>query len=95
MNDSPVQITTIFPVLKKLPKQLTNIQLNDFLFRGTVGPGSALKLLIRGDATLFGLRVIVEVKVGTGKELVLKGMLPTQNQDQMKGVSMCLLLFLL
>ena len=71
VNDNPIPITTIFPILKSLPKQLTDIQLNDFLFRGTVGPGSDIKLLIRGDANLFGLRVILEAKVGSGKKLVL------------------------
>ena len=88
INDKPIKLTTVFPELKSMPPQLTDIQLNEFLFRGSIGPGQAVKVLLRGDATILGLRVILEVKVNfgaAGKGLVIKGMLPTQDQSQMKG----------
>ena len=87
-NDKPVELTTMLPALKSLPAKLRDIQLNDFLFRGSLGPGSRSQLLVRGDTTIFGLRVIVEAKIGHdgGKGVVVKGMLPTQDQEQMKGV---------
>ena len=100
-RNEPVHLTKMFPVLKSLPKKLTDIQLNDFLFRGTLGPGKNSNIFIRGDATIMGLRVIVEVKIETGSgndqqevaapaasagsKIVVKGILPG-DQTQLKGV---------